>query len=304
VSDDSSNEQKSGNTQRRRLARRLAPRSSGRRTIRLRGADHEHLLPPSCPARHPQRREVLVFPTAEDADREGYTACRRCHPATGSVAPADNSVKAALEYVTTHLDHAVTLQTLSQVAGLSPNHLQRTFRRTVGLSPKTFRDFLRLARLKEYLRRAESVASASYAAGYGSIRSLYEKAYKALGMTPAEYRSGGPRERLEYVTCAVTLRNTVVAIVPTDREHFACLFVDGHHNVTGAHIAAIGGQHCIAAVDVRVILRTALAACATAMIVGHYVPRHIMTVLLPPPFCSRTRVEQHSSRGKPSRMAT
>jgi DNA repair protein RadC len=58
----------------------------------------------------------------------------------------------------------------------------------------------------------------------------------------------------------------------TDREHFACLFVDGHHNVTGAHIAAIGGQHCIAAVDVRVILRTALAACATAMIVGHNHP--------------------------------
>jgi len=58
----------------------------------------------------------------------------------------------------------------------------------------------------------------------------------------------------------------------TDREHFACLFVDGHHNVTGAHIAAIGGQHCIEAVDVRVILRTALAACATAMIVGHNHP--------------------------------
>jgi DNA repair protein RadC len=58
----------------------------------------------------------------------------------------------------------------------------------------------------------------------------------------------------------------------TDREHFACLFVDVHHNVTGAHIAAIGGQHCIEAVDVRVILRAALAACAAAMIVGHNHP--------------------------------
>jgi len=58
----------------------------------------------------------------------------------------------------------------------------------------------------------------------------------------------------------------------TDREHFACLFVDGHHNVTGAHIAAIGGQHCIESVDVRVILRAALAACATAMILSHNHP--------------------------------
>jgi AraC family transcriptional regulator of adaptative response/methylated-DNA-[protein]-cysteine methyltransferase len=120
-------------------------------------------------------------------------------------------VKAALEYIATHLDHPVTLRTLSQVAGLSPNHLQQTFKRVVGLSPKTFRDFRRLARLKEYLRRADSVASASYAAGYGSIRSLYEKAYKALGMTPAEYRKGGPRERLEYATSAVTLGRVLVA---------------------------------------------------------------------------------------------
>jgi methylphosphotriester-DNA--protein-cysteine methyltransferase len=50
---------------------------------------------------------------------------------------------------------------------LSPNHLQQTFKRVVGVSPKTFRDFRRLARLKEHLRRAHSVASASYAAGAG-----------------------------------------------------------------------------------------------------------------------------------------
>jgi AraC family transcriptional regulator, regulatory protein of adaptative response / methylated-DNA-[protein]-cysteine methyltransferase len=166
---------------------------------------------PSCPARHPRRREVLVFPTAEDADRQGYTACRRCHPSAGSFAPAETSIKVALEYIDAHLDSAVTLQTLSQVAGLSPNHLQQTFTRLVGLSPKTFRDFRRLARLKTYLRGTQSVAGASYAAGYGSIRSLYEKAYKSLGMTPAEYLNGGPPGRLEYVTSTVTLGRVLVA---------------------------------------------------------------------------------------------
>jgi DNA repair protein RadC len=58
----------------------------------------------------------------------------------------------------------------------------------------------------------------------------------------------------------------------TDREHFACLFVDGQHHVTGAHIVAIGAQHCIATVDVRVLLRAALAGCATALILGHNHP--------------------------------
>jgi DNA repair protein RadC len=65
----------------------------------------------------------------------------------------------------------------------------------------------------------------------------------------------------------------------TDREHFACLFLNGNHCVTGAHIAAIGGQHAIGGIDVRVILRAALAACASAIVLGHYVPRHIMSLL-------------------------
>jgi DNA repair protein RadC len=58
----------------------------------------------------------------------------------------------------------------------------------------------------------------------------------------------------------------------TDREHFACLFINVRNGVVGAHIAAVGGQHEIGALDVRVILRAALAACASAMVVGHNHP--------------------------------
>jgi AraC family transcriptional regulator of adaptative response/methylated-DNA-[protein]-cysteine methyltransferase len=166
---------------------------------------------PSCPARLPQRRNVLVLPTADEAERKGYTACRRCHPRRGSLAPAEKSVKAALEYIETHLDHAITLRTLSQVAGLSPNHLQQTFTRIIGLSPKAFCDYRRIARLKEHLRRGVSVATASYAAGYGSIRSLYEKAYKSLGMTPAAYRNGAPSERIAYRTSPIPLGRVLLA---------------------------------------------------------------------------------------------
>jgi DNA repair protein RadC len=58
----------------------------------------------------------------------------------------------------------------------------------------------------------------------------------------------------------------------TDREHFACLFVNGQHRVTGAHIVAIGGQHNIASLDIRGLLRAALAACASAMVLSHNHP--------------------------------
>jgi DNA repair protein RadC len=58
----------------------------------------------------------------------------------------------------------------------------------------------------------------------------------------------------------------------TDREHFACLFINGQHRVTGAHIAAIGAQSAIATADVRVIFRAALAACSSAILVAHNHP--------------------------------
>jgi DNA repair protein RadC len=61
-------------------------------------------------------------------------------------------------------------------------------------------------------------------------------------------------------------------IASTDREHFAALFVSGNHQVTGAHIVAIGAQHAIASVDVRAIFRAALAACASAVVLGHNHP--------------------------------
>jgi DNA repair protein RadC len=74
----------------------------------------------------------------------------------------------------------------------------------------------------------------------------------------------------------------------TDREHFAALFLNGHNHITGAHIIAIGGQHGIGTIEARTVFRAAISACASAIILGHYVPRHIMSVLFPAPFCFRT----------------
>ena len=58
----------------------------------------------------------------------------------------------------------------------------------------------------------------------------------------------------------------------TDREHFAALFVNGTHQVTGAHVVAIGGQHGIGTIESRTVFRAAIAACASAVILGHNHP--------------------------------
>lgn len=174
----------------------------------------------SCPARHPHRRNTLFFKTVADAEQEGFIPCRRCHPRSNSLTPAEASIKAALDYIEAHADHRVTLNSLSQVAGLSPNHFQQAFSKIIGLSPKAFCDARRLHHLKRRLKNGESVISATYAAGYGSSRALYEQASKGLGMTPAIYAHGGVGIRIRY---SVFDQQTLIAT----SERGVCAAIDG-----------------------------------------------------------------------------
>jgi DNA repair protein RadC len=58
----------------------------------------------------------------------------------------------------------------------------------------------------------------------------------------------------------------------TDREHLAILFLDGRHHITGAHVAAIGGQHGIGTIEARTVFRAAITACASGLVLGHNHP--------------------------------
>lgn len=166
---------------------------------------------PSCPARHPRRRNTLLFARPADAEREGFTPCRRCFPKTESPTNAEIGIKAALEWIETHTQQPITLATLSQVTGFSPNHLQQTFKRIVGLSPKAFCDARRLAHFRQFIKQGASLTDAIYRAGYGSSRALYEMAGKAMGMTPGDYRRGGRATPINYALFPINLGRALIA---------------------------------------------------------------------------------------------
>jgi AraC family transcriptional regulator of adaptative response/methylated-DNA-[protein]-cysteine methyltransferase len=164
---------------------------------------------PSCPSRRPHRRHTLVFSTAAEAEGAGYVACLRCHP--NSLNPAEKSVKAALDYMQEHIDRKITLAELSKVSGLSSNHLQETFKRIVGVSPKAFYSAQRLIRFKELIRAGESISSACYGVGYGSSRALYENAIQWLGMTPGTYQRRGKGAVIRYAVFRTSLGRVLFA---------------------------------------------------------------------------------------------
>ena len=96
------------------------------------------------------------------------------------------------DYIRAHLEAPLTLAALGRQAGMSPAHLQRVFKRVVGVSPRRFADACRLDQLKSKLKRGDTVTTAMTASGYGSSSRLYERAADRLGMTPGQYQKGGP----------------------------------------------------------------------------------------------------------------
>jgi AraC family transcriptional regulator, regulatory protein of adaptative response / methylated-DNA-[protein]-cysteine methyltransferase len=164
---------------------------------------------PSCPSRRPRADRVAFFPTPDAAERAGFRACRRCDPRADRSA-SQQKVDRARAWIETHPDQRPSLARLARVAGASPWHLQRTFKRLLGLTPAEYAQARRAARLKTELKRGP-VTDAIYAAGFGSPSRVYDEATGMLGMTPRAYRAGGRGEQIRFTTLTTRLGAMLVA---------------------------------------------------------------------------------------------
>jgi AraC family transcriptional regulator of adaptative response/methylated-DNA-[protein]-cysteine methyltransferase len=146
---------------------------------------------PSCPARRPLRKNVSFFANGRDAELLGYRACRRCLPRSSGKSGGAATVDAVCAYVEAHIDESVTLAALGRELGLSPFHVQRTFKKITGISPKAYLDARRAERFRQGLKSGGNVTTALYDAGYHATSRAYEKSRSHLGMTPGAFRHGG-----------------------------------------------------------------------------------------------------------------
>src|SRR5256885_45283 len=172
---------------------------------------------PSCPSRRPRRENVAFFSSAEAAERAGFRACQRCRP--NHAKSPNAAVEKARKYIDAHIndlgDERITLELLAEQAGMSPYHLQRTFKSVLGLTPAQYLRARRSERLKRELKRGETVSRATFGAGYGSNSRVYDDADSRLGMTPATYRRGGAGMQIDYVVVNSSLGSLLVGA--TDR---------------------------------------------------------------------------------------
>ncbi len=108
-------------------------------------------------------------------------------------------------------DGKVTLRVLSERLGISPFHLQRTFKRAVGITPRQYAEKGKLDRARLLLKRGESVRRSTYGAGHNSVSWLYSNPDGVLGMHPSNYKEGGAGMRISYHIAECRLGRLLVA---------------------------------------------------------------------------------------------
>jgi AraC family transcriptional regulator len=99
-------------------------------------------------------------------------------------------LRAVVEYIEEHLDAGPTLEQLAAVAGLSPYHFARQFKRATGLPPHQYVIARRVERAKQLLQTGSAFSLAEVAAHAGfSDQSQFSHHFKRLvGVTPGQFR--------------------------------------------------------------------------------------------------------------------
>ena len=168
---------------------------------------------PSCPSRRAHRERVSFFDLPEAAEQAGFRACLRCQPQRARVLdPQMELVQRVCSVLNSSDSESVTLAELASHAGVSVFHLQRTFKRVMGISPRQYLAARKFGNFKALVRKGDSVTTALYESGFNSSSRLYEYASEELGMTPATYSRGGRGVNINYTIVASSMGRLLVAM--------------------------------------------------------------------------------------------
>jgi AraC family transcriptional regulator of adaptative response/methylated-DNA-[protein]-cysteine methyltransferase len=179
-------------------------------------------------------------------------------------------VERVRRYIEAHAEEPLPLALLAREAGVSPAHLQRTFTRVVGLSPKQYQEQRRVGALKRALRAGRTVSSATYEAGFASGRRVYETADDALGMTPGAYRRRGTGVVIHYTAVPTSLGLLLVAV--TERGVCSVSLGDDEAALVETLRAELPAAELVRATDARDRLVDAVVAHVEGRANGNELP--------------------------------
>ncbi len=133
-----------------------------------------------------ERESGLTLALARLVARHGDS--RLALPSTGRERGAVELVR---HYLETHYGENPSLDELARLAGLSPFHLLRVFRRALQLPPHAYLTGVRIARAKALLAAGWPVARVATETGFVDQSHLTRQFKRLVGVTPGQYARSG-----------------------------------------------------------------------------------------------------------------
>ena len=97
------------------------------------------------------------------------------------------AIRKIREYLQANYAASIHLDDLSELSGLSPFHLLRTFRSAMGMPPHAYLRQIRVEQAKRMLAAGTSISEVALAAGFVDQSHLTRFFKRILGMTPGAY---------------------------------------------------------------------------------------------------------------------
>ncbi|GLQ55455.1 AraC family transcriptional regulator [Devosia nitrariae] len=166
---------------------------------------------PSCPSRTANPKNVSFHESVADAEAAGFRACKRCKPDQPSAELQNAAIVARVCRLIEQAEEIPPLNELAKTVGLSPGYFHRMFKSITGVTPKGYAAAHRAGKVRDELKRSDTVTSAIYDAGFNSSGRFYENSDEMLGMTPTDYRAGGANAEIRFAVGECSLGSILVA---------------------------------------------------------------------------------------------
>ena len=141
---------------------------------------------PSCKAKKPKPKNVVFYPTREEAIAAGLRGCMRCKSEKfPDVLPA--WLHLVLKFMRENQTERLNEGKLIQMSGVDISTVRRYFKTHLGMTPLAFHRRLRLNHARGLIESGYDYLSAAYECGYESASGFREAFVRQFGKPPGRF---------------------------------------------------------------------------------------------------------------------
>ncbi|WLR42530.1 Ada metal-binding domain-containing protein [Bacillus carboniphilus] len=147
---------------------------------------------PSCKSKNPKLENVRFFSNPEDALNHGFRPCKRCKPDFNNSVyhPSEELIQNSIDFLNNNFRDCHTLEDIAKAMNVSRFHLNRTFKKHTGQTPRIYLEMIKVTYAKTLLENTSlKTIDICYQSGFNSLSTFYSVFKRHTGESPQKHRN-------------------------------------------------------------------------------------------------------------------